>query len=126
MNFTRFPEVNLQGHIWLRKGKKSGFTVTDRRLFTEDGELRKDVPEEVAAAKGLGTTDSQRCSSERDYGACQFRGGISRERSTGLPDKTCPPPRPRPSSRRRPMLISKSSGDSGLAGRTQRAFRQRI
>ncbi|HVI08357.1 MAG TPA: DUF1844 domain-containing protein [Candidatus Binatia bacterium] len=28
------------------KKNNSGFTVTDRRLFTEDGELRKDVPEE--------------------------------------------------------------------------------
>jgi len=29
------------------KRQESGFTVTDRRLFTEDGELRKDVSEEV-------------------------------------------------------------------------------
>jgi len=28
------------------KRQESGFTVTDRRLFTEDGELRKDVAEE--------------------------------------------------------------------------------
>jgi hypothetical protein len=33
------------------KRQESGFTVTDRRLFTEDGELRKDVAEEVAAPK---------------------------------------------------------------------------
>jgi hypothetical protein len=33
------------------KRQESGFTVTDRRLFTEDGELRKDVPEEEAATK---------------------------------------------------------------------------
>jgi hypothetical protein len=33
------------------KRQESGFTVTDRRLFTEDGELRKDVPEEVETAK---------------------------------------------------------------------------
>jgi hypothetical protein len=33
------------------KRQDSGFTVTDRRLFTEDGELRKDVAEEVAAPK---------------------------------------------------------------------------
>ena len=26
--------------------KESSFTVTDRRLFTPEGELRKDVPEE--------------------------------------------------------------------------------
>jgi Domain of unknown function (DUF1844) len=30
------------------KRQESGFTVTDRRLFTEDGELRKDVGEEPA------------------------------------------------------------------------------
>jgi hypothetical protein len=29
------------------KKQESGFTVTDRRLFTEDGELRQDVPEEI-------------------------------------------------------------------------------
>ena len=33
------------------KRQESGFTVTDRRLFTEDGELRKDVLEEVEAPK---------------------------------------------------------------------------
>jgi uncharacterized protein DUF1844 len=31
--------------------QESGFTVTDRRLFTEDGELRKDVREEVETPK---------------------------------------------------------------------------
>jgi hypothetical protein len=29
------------------KKQESGFTVTDRRLFTEDGELRKEIAEEV-------------------------------------------------------------------------------
>jgi len=33
------------------KRQESGFTITDRRLFTEDGELRKDVREEVEAPK---------------------------------------------------------------------------
>ncbi len=33
------------------KRQDSGFTVTDRRLFTEDGELRKDVAEEAEAPK---------------------------------------------------------------------------
>ena len=33
------------------KRQESGFTVTDRRLFTEDGELRKDVPDEVEPPK---------------------------------------------------------------------------
>jgi hypothetical protein len=30
--------------------KQDNFTVTDRRLFTSEGELRKDAPEETAAA----------------------------------------------------------------------------
>jgi Domain of unknown function (DUF1844) len=34
-----------------KKHEQSGFKVTDRRLFTADGELRSDVPEEVEAAK---------------------------------------------------------------------------
>ncbi len=33
------------------KRQDSGFTVTDRRLFTEDGELRKEVRDEVEAPK---------------------------------------------------------------------------
>jgi len=33
------------------KKNDSGFTVTDRRLFTSDGELRSDVTEEVEKAK---------------------------------------------------------------------------
>jgi hypothetical protein len=35
------------------KRQESGFTVTDRRLFTEDGELRKDVPAEAEAPKAV-------------------------------------------------------------------------
>jgi len=34
------------------KKNDSGFTVTDRRLFTSEGELRSDVPEEVEQPKG--------------------------------------------------------------------------
>jgi Domain of unknown function (DUF1844) len=33
-------------NIVMAEKKKESFTVTDRRLFTTDGELRKDVPEE--------------------------------------------------------------------------------
>jgi hypothetical protein len=34
-----------------KKNEQSSFTVTDRRLFTSDGELRKDVSEESEAPK---------------------------------------------------------------------------
>ena len=33
------------------KRSDSGFTVTDRRLFTSDGELRSDIAEEVEKPK---------------------------------------------------------------------------
>jgi hypothetical protein len=38
------------------KKTDSGFTVTDRRLFTSDGDLRSDVPEEVEAPKTASVT----------------------------------------------------------------------
>ena len=34
-----------------KKHEQSGFKVTDRRLFTSEGELRVEVPEEVEAPK---------------------------------------------------------------------------
>ena len=43
------------------KRKEASFTVTDRRLFTEDGELREDVrerEEETAPWAGLYQSDS--------------------------------------------------------------------
>ena len=36
-----------------KKHEQSGFKVTDRRLFTSDGELRSDAPEEVEAPKAV-------------------------------------------------------------------------
>jgi len=34
-----------------KKSESSGFTVTDRRLFTSDGDLRQDIPEEIEMPK---------------------------------------------------------------------------
>ena len=39
-----------------QKKQEETFTVTDRRLFTSEGELRKDVPEEAAAPKPAATS----------------------------------------------------------------------
>ena len=39
-----------------KKHEESGFTVTDRRLFTAEGELRKDVSEEAQPAKSAPPT----------------------------------------------------------------------
>jgi hypothetical protein len=41
------------------KKNDSGFTVTDRRLFTTDGELRSDIPEEVERPKPEATAAAQ-------------------------------------------------------------------
>jgi hypothetical protein len=46
------------------KKQESGFTVTDRRLFTGDGELRKDVVEETAPPKAATAPASVPISSE--------------------------------------------------------------
>ena len=39
-----------------KKHEQSGFTVTDRRLFTSDGELRSDVAEEIESPKQVAPT----------------------------------------------------------------------
>ena len=38
-----------------KKHEQSGFKVTDRRLFTSDGELRTEIPEEVETPKAAAT-----------------------------------------------------------------------
>lgn len=48
------------------KKNDSGFTVTDRRLFNSDGELRSDAPEEVEAPKAEIRTS--RAQEARDMG----------------------------------------------------------
>ena len=45
-----------------KKHEQSGFKVTDRRLFTADGELRSDVPEEVEVPKAEPTPVPQAAS----------------------------------------------------------------
>lgn len=45
-----------------KKHEQSGFKVTDRRLFTSDGELRSDAPEEVEAPKPAPTPVPQAAS----------------------------------------------------------------
>jgi hypothetical protein len=48
-----------------KKNEQSAFTVTDRRLFTPDGELRTDVPEEVEAPKPAPAAVTETASSEK-------------------------------------------------------------
>lgn len=47
------------------KKNESAFTVTDRRLFTSDGELRSDLPEEVEAPKAVAATASKEAPTEQ-------------------------------------------------------------
>ena len=47
--------------LWLKRKEQSGFKVTDRRLFTAEGELRGDVPEEVETPKAPAPAAVQRC-----------------------------------------------------------------
>lgn len=42
-----------------KRREESSFTVTDRRLFTPDGELRSDVPQESAPPKPVASTAPQ-------------------------------------------------------------------
>ena len=42
-----------------KRREESSFTVTDRRLFTPDGELRSDVPEETAPPKPVASAPQE-------------------------------------------------------------------
>ena len=42
-----------------KKHEQSGFKVTDRRLFTSDGELRTEIPEEVETPKAAATASQE-------------------------------------------------------------------
>jgi hypothetical protein len=42
-----------------KRREEPSFTVTDRRLFTPDGELRSDVPEETAPAKPVASAPTE-------------------------------------------------------------------
>src|SRR3984957_7414720 len=48
------------------KRQDSGFTVTDRRLFTEDGELRSDVREEVEVPKPVASATATPAAAAKD------------------------------------------------------------
>jgi hypothetical protein len=58
-------------HFMAEKKQDAGFTVTDRRLFTEDGELRRDVSEEPSGPKAPAATAPAGTAKE-DGGASKF------------------------------------------------------
>jgi hypothetical protein len=81
-----------------KKQEQSGFKVTDRRLFTPEGELRADLPEEVEAPKAPSASapadGSSKDASPKDTTA--GKPPVAVEASTGQAgapsDREMPPP----------------------------------
>ena len=73
------------------KRQESGFTVTDRRLFTEDGELRKDVPEEAEAPKVVAPAPAAPAAANENTPAGKTVAGFPPE-GDGMPGQGVPAP----------------------------------
>src|SRR5271169_4783666 len=74
-----------------KKHEQSGFKVTDRRLFTSDGELRVEVPEEVEAPKAPAPAVAPAAPSAEHAPApvAVDAGGVD---TGGAPDREMPAP----------------------------------
>jgi hypothetical protein len=70
-----------------KKHEQSGFTVTDRRLFTSEGDLRGDAPEEVAEPKDTKKVTIEDSSSAQEMPKAAIDGGIS-DREMPVPPTT--------------------------------------
>jgi Domain of unknown function (DUF1844) len=70
------------------KKNEPSFTVTDRRLFTQDGELRSDVPEEVEAPKAPAATASKEPATEQKAPQPVPQDGVTLERDMPAPPTT--------------------------------------
>jgi hypothetical protein len=69
-----------------KKHESSGFTVTDRRLFTEDGELRKDTSEELEGSKPAAAPPTQDAAGTKP--ATVTGGDDAEDRDIPLPPST--------------------------------------
>jgi len=69
-----------------KKLEQSGFKVTDRRLFTPEGELRVEVPEEVEAPKAAAPSITPPASSPEKAPQPVI------EEAAGMPDREMPAP----------------------------------
>ena len=69
-----------------KKHEQSGFKVTDRRLFTSEGELRVEVPEEVEAPKAAAPSVTPAASSVEQPPEPAV------EEAGGMPDREMPAP----------------------------------
>jgi hypothetical protein len=73
------------------KRQESGFTVTDRRLFTEDGELRKDAPVEVEPPKAVAPVSAAPTMSKEPAPASNTVAGLPAE-ADGIAGQAPPAP----------------------------------
>ena len=71
-----------------KKNEQSSFTVTDRRLFTSDGELRKDVAEESEAPKAAVPTPTQKNSAAEKAPSTPAAGSETTDRDMPVPPTT--------------------------------------
>jgi len=69
-----------------KKHEQSGFKVTDRRLFTSDGELRTEVAEQVESPKAATSTADPAASAEAEMPTPQAAEAVKAE------DREMPPP----------------------------------
>lgn len=98
------------------KKNDSGFTVTDRRLFTSDGELRSDVPEEVAK-------ESPATSAPKETASKPAQSSAKQDAAT---DRDIPPPPSAAEQQAQEAAYRKSSQDLDkeveLSGHSARDF----
>src|SRR5215467_2314978 len=64
------------------KKNDSGFTVTDRRLFTSDGALRSDVPEEIEAPNPSATPKEPPAAQKAPQAPTEMEAATDREMPT--------------------------------------------
>ena len=65
-----------------KRREESSFTVTDRRLFTPDGELRSDVPEETAPPKPVASAPQESAPSPQQPAATDMSTPEDRDMPT--------------------------------------------
>jgi hypothetical protein len=71
-----------------KKHEQSGFKVTDRRLFTSDGELRTELADQVEAPQAATPTASKEVSAEASMPAPQAAAGEAADREMPTPPTT--------------------------------------
>jgi Domain of unknown function (DUF1844) len=68
-----------------KKHEQTGFTVTDRRLFTADGELRSDVAEEIESPKEAAPAPKEAAMAERNMPPAFDKAQSDRDRDMPTP-----------------------------------------